>query len=162
MEWRGARREAKAGPASGAIGGFAGGRNRFAAVYCGRPPHGDSRMPLQEWSESTLIAELSDEPIFSEDFESLMGRLEAAGSDVPDVIVNLLGVTRLNSSNLAQLLRLRKMLLAHDRRLRICSVDDTIWSVFVMTGLEKLFEFTDDIATSLASLQIESGQHARD
>ncbi len=119
-------------------------------------------MPLQEWSESTLIAELSDEPLFSEDFEALMVRLEAAGSDVPDVIINLLGVSRLNSSNLAQLLRLRKMLLAHDRRLRICSVDDAIWSVFVMTGLEKLFEFTDDIATSLASLQIESGQHARE
>ena len=62
----------------------------------------------------------------------------------------------------AQAETLRKMLLAHDRRLRICSVDDTVWSVFVMTGLEKLFEFTDDIATSLASLQIESGQHARD
>ena len=119
-------------------------------------------MPLQEWSESTLIAELNDEPLFSEEFEALMGRLEDAGDDVPDVIVNLLGVSRLNSSNLAQLLRLRKMLLSHERRLRICSVDDSIWSVFMTTGLEKIFEFTDDIATSLASLQIESGQQARD
>jgi len=124
--------------------------------------YGDSLMPLQEWSESTLIAELSDEPLFSEDFEALMARLDAASDDVPDVIVNLLGVSRLNSSNLAQLLRLRKMLLAHDRRLRICSVDESIWSLFMMTGLEKLFEFTDDVATSLASLQIESGQHAGD
>jgi anti-anti-sigma factor len=119
-------------------------------------------MPLQEWSESTLIAELSDEPLFSEEFEALLVRLEASGADVPDVIVNLLGVSSLNSSNLAQLLRLRKVLLAHDRRLRICSVDESIWSVFMMTGLDKLFEFTDDVATSLASLQIESGQHAGD
>ncbi len=112
-------------------------------------------MPLQEWSESTLIAEMSDEPMFSEDFDALMGRLDA-GDTTPDVIVNLLGVTKLNSSNLSQLLRLRKTLLSSDRRLRICSAGDTVWSVFLVTGLENLFDFTDDVATSLASLQIES------
>ena len=111
-------------------------------------------MPLQEWSESTLIAEMNDEPMFSEDFEALMVRLDGAGGGMPDVIVNLLGVTRLNSSNLSQLLRLRKKLLSHDRRLRICSVGNSIWSVFIITGLEQIFDFTDDVATSLTSLQI--------
>ena len=112
-------------------------------------------MPLQEWSESTLIAEMNDEPVFSEDFDALATRLEEAGDAMPDVIVNLKAVTRLNSSNLAQLLRLRKMILNKRRRLRICSVGDIVWSVFLMTGLEKLFEFSDDVTTSLASLQIE-------
>ncbi len=112
-------------------------------------------MPLQEWSESTLIAEMSDEPDFSEDFDALMARL-SAGDSIPDVIVNLMGVTKLNSSNLSQLLRLRKTLLSKQRRLRVCSVGDTVWSVFIVTGLEKLFEFTDDVTTALASLQIES------
>ena len=115
-------------------------------------------MPLQEWSETTLIAEMNDEPLFSEDFEALAARLEEDGDPTPDVIVNLKDVTRLNSSNLAQLLRLRKMILSRRRRLRICSVQDIVWSVFLMTGLEKLFEFTDDVSTSLASLQIESGR----
>ena len=110
-------------------------------------------MPLQDWSETTLIAEMNDEPMFSEDFDALMTRLDA-GDGVPDVIVNLLGVTMLNSSNLSQLLRLRKKIMSHDRRLRICSVGDTIWTVFIVTGLEQLFDFTDDVATSLASLQI--------
>ncbi len=112
-------------------------------------------MPLQDWSETTLIAEMNDEPLFSEDFDALMARLDGAADAVPDVIVNMLAVTRLNSSNLAQLLKLRKSLLDYDRRLRICSVDDALWSVFLVTGLEKLFSFTDDVATSLASLQIE-------
>ena len=112
-------------------------------------------MPLQEWSESTLIAEMTDEPLFSEDFESLMSRLDSCSDSMPDVIVNLLGVSRMNSSNLSQLLRLRKKLLSHGRRLRICSVEDRVWSIFLMTGLEKLFDCTDDVATSLASLQIE-------
>jgi len=110
-------------------------------------------MPIQEWSETTVIAEMSDEPLFTEEFDGLMARLEGA-SPMPDVIVNLLDVSRLNSSNLSQLLRLRKRLLAEDRRLRICSVNDSLWSVFIVTGLEKVFEFTDDVATSLASLQI--------
>ncbi len=113
-------------------------------------------MPLQEWSESTLIAEMTDEPMFSEEFDSLVTRLDSGGGRLPDVVVNLQGVTRLNSSNLAQLLRLRKLLLAHNRRLRICSVPDSLWMVFIVTGLEKLFEFTDDVSTSLASLQIDS------
>ncbi len=115
-------------------------------------------MPLQEWSESTLIAEMNDEPLFSEDFDALMRRLESADGDTPDVIVNLLEVSRLNSSNLSQLLRLRKMLIGRDRRLRICSVGHTVWSVLLVTGLDQLFSFTDDVATSLVSLQIESPQ----
>ncbi len=113
-------------------------------------------MPLQEWSESTLIAEMTDEPMFSDDFDALIGRLESAENGTPDVIVNMLAVSRLNSSNLSQLLRLRKTLISCDRRLRICSVDAAVWSVFMVTGLDKLFDFTDDVATSLASLQIES------
>ena len=41
-----------------------------------------------------------------------------------------------------------------DARLRICSVDDAVWSVMLITGLDKVFEFTDDVSTSLASLQL--------
>ncbi|MHC5008983.1 MAG: STAS domain-containing protein [Planctomycetota bacterium] len=115
-------------------------------------------MPLQDWSESTLIAEMNDEPLFSEDFDALATRLEESKESMPDVIVNLKDVSRLNSSNLAQLLRLRKLVLSRRRRLRICAVGDIVWSVFLMTGLDKLFEFTDDVATSLASLQIEQSR----
>lgn len=112
-------------------------------------------MPLQEWSELTLIAQLSDEPAFSEEFEGLFRRLDQAGRGTPDVIVDLRGVRSLNSSNLTQLLRLRKMLHSTGRRLRICSCSDQVWSVFISTGLDKLFEFTDDVTTSLTSLQID-------
>ncbi len=115
-------------------------------------------MPLQDWSETTLIAEMNDEPMFSEDFDTLIGRLESAGDGTPDVIVNMIGVSRLNSSNLSQLLRLRKTLISRKRRLRICSVKEGVWSVFVVTGLDQLFDFTDDVSTSLASLQIESAR----
>lgn len=112
-------------------------------------------MPLNQWSDDILIADVSDEPALSEDMDALMRRLEDAGSDLPDVIVDLKGVTYLNSTNIAQFLRLRKKLVENDRRMRICAVHNSVWSVLLITGLDQLFEFTDDVSTSLASLQIE-------
>lgn len=111
-------------------------------------------MPLDAWSDNILIVELNDEPLFSDDMALLMQRLEKRES-LPDVIVNLQQVTFINSSNIAQLLKLRKVLLDHGARLRLCAVADTVWSVFLVTSLDKIFEFTDDVSTSLASLQIE-------
>ncbi len=112
-------------------------------------------MPINEWSESIFIAELNDEPAFSEDIEGLMRKLDDTGDKVPDVIVDMQAVSYVNSSNIAQLLKLRKRLLATGSRLRICTINDAVWSVLLITGLDKLFDFTDDVTTSLASLQIE-------
>jgi anti-anti-sigma factor len=110
-------------------------------------------MPINEWSDNIVIAEMNDEPAFSEDTESLERRLESAPG--ADVIINMQGVTYLNSSNIAQLLRLRKKLISSGSRLRICSINDATWSVLITAGLDQLFEFTDDVTTSLASLQID-------
>jgi anti-anti-sigma factor len=111
-------------------------------------------MPLNEWSDDIVIAEMFDEPQFSEDVAALMRRLDSESPRPPDVIVNMQGVTYLNSSNIAQLLRLRKKVSGVGKRLRICSVRDSVWGVLLITGLDKIFEFTDDVSTSLASLQM--------
>ena len=112
-------------------------------------------MPINEWSEDILIAELSDEPSFSDDLGALIRRLDTKGKGpLPDIILNMGGVTYLNSSNIAQLLRVRQMLVNAGRKLRLCAVRDQVWSVMLITGLDKFFEFTGDVATSLASLQI--------
>ena len=87
--------------------------------------------------------------------DALTRRLDNADKDLPDIVVNMQDVTYLNSSNIAQLLRLRKMLHTTDARLRICAVNDAVWSVLLITGLDKVFDFTDDVATSLASLQMD-------
>lgn len=112
-------------------------------------------MPLQQWSDTILIAELNDEPAMSDELDSLLRRLDSLQDKLPDVIVDLKAVTYLNSSNIAQMLRLRKLMAASTAKLRLCSVDDRVWSVVLVTGLDKLFEFTDDVSTSLASLQID-------
>lgn len=112
-------------------------------------------MGLNDWSERIVIAELADEPAFSEDMDALCQRLDdIEAPQVPDVILDMRTVNYLNSSNIAQLLRLRKKLSHAGKRLRICSVSDSVWSILITTGLDGLFSFNDDVSTSLASLQV--------
>jgi len=114
-------------------------------------------MPINEWSDDIVIAEVSDEPQFSDDLTTLTRSIEQRPPDrTPSVIVDLKDVSFVNSSNIAQLLRLRQLLLNRHERLKICAARDPVWSVLLITGLDKVFEFNDNIATALASLQIEA------
>ena len=75
--------------------------------------------------------------------------------DTPtDVVANFGAVGFVNSSNIAKLLRLRKQVLGGRRRLIFCDVNTQVWGVFLVTGLDKLFDFTNDIATALATVQL--------
>jgi anti-anti-sigma factor len=111
-------------------------------------------MPVNEWSEAIVIAELHDEPTFSEDMETLTGRLDDPDEQLPDVVINVENVTYMNSSNIAQLLKVRKRLIDGGGRLRLCAINDQVWGIMLATGLDSVFEFTEDVATAIASLQI--------
>lgn len=110
-------------------------------------------MPINDWSEEIVIAELTDEPAFSEELAGLTRRFEGDGRP-SHVILDLRGVSYLNSSNIAHLLRLRKKVVSAGRRMRICSVRDSVWGVMMVTGLDKIFEFNDDVSTALAAMQL--------
>ena len=118
-------------------------------------------MPLNSWSDTITIAELSDEPLFSEDMDALVEQIDAIRHDgdegVPHVIVEFSGVNSVNSSNLGSLLRLRKILEACDRRLLICGVSNSIWSAMIATGLDRIFSFASDVTTALAEIQLGIG-----
>lgn len=109
-------------------------------------------MGIQNWSDEITIAELSDDPQFTEDLDALMDSVE---SKPADVVLNFAAVGFINSSNVAKLLRVRKVMLAVDRRLVLCDVNAQVWGIFLVTGLDKIFEFTSGIAIALASLQME-------
>src|SRR6185295_10674380 len=111
-----------------------------------------------EWSEDIAISELSDEPALSEELNGLIGRLQDAEGTVPHVVLNFGSVTYLNSSNIAQLLRLRQVLGKRGRRLKMCSVSDQVWSIILVTGLDKVFKFAPDPMTALAGLQLEDAE----
>jgi anti-anti-sigma factor len=109
-----------------------------------------------DWSDNIIVAELSDEPALSDELTGIIQRASVPkGKHVPHVVLNLAGVTYLNSSNLAQLLQLRKALGEHARQLKLCSVNTELWSLFLVTGLDKVLRFAPDPMTALAGLQLE-------
>lgn len=110
-------------------------------------------MPV-DWSDDIVLAELADEPELSEEFNSLQRRLEEAAS-FPNIVLNFSQVSYINSSHLAVLLRFRKLTAEAKRELLLCAVNEDVLSVMTLTGLEKLFSFAPDIATGLASLQLD-------
>ena len=111
-----------------------------------------------DWSEHIMLANLSEEPEMSEDFQAIFARLEgeggAAESGVPHVVLNFAEIRYLNSSHLATLLRLKKTLDASHRSLILASLGDDLWSVLMLTGLDKILRVAADVPTALAGLQI--------
>jgi anti-anti-sigma factor len=112
-------------------------------------------MPIHRWSDRIAIVQFGDEPQFSEDATSVERLLDSEEGLEPDVVFDLGGVSHLNSSNMAQMLKLRKRLARVGRSVRLCSVRDSVWGVLMTAGLDKLFHCAPDVATALASLQLE-------
>lgn len=110
-------------------------------------------MPTERWSEQIWIIRLQNEPAFSDEIHPLLQRLGRDDAP-PAIIIDLGDVTQINSSNLSQLLKLRKTANDHGVQVRMTSPSNAVWSVFLMTGLDKVFPFSQDTATALAELQI--------
>lgn len=109
-----------------------------------------------DWSDKILIADMSDEPEFTEELRQLTQEVEKSKGN-KHVVLDLSSVSYVNSSHLALLLRLRRQLAEESLKLHICGTRDPVWSVMSLTGLDKVFEFYDNKATALASLQLEEG-----
>ena len=109
-------------------------------------------MAIQEWSEHILVSKPGDDPQFSDEISSLTERVK---NDPRDVVVDFSNVTFVNSSNIARLLRLRQTMQAENCHLILSHVRTQIWGVFLVTGLDQIFEFTNDVTTALTMLKIE-------
>lgn len=111
-------------------------------------------MSIENWSDHIVVAELQDDPQFSDDMNTLLDQLEDDGN--VDLVLNFAGVNYLNSSNLARLLKLRKKVLSHKHRLVLCGIETNVWGLFLVTGLDKVFDFADALPIALASIQISA------
>ncbi len=112
-------------------------------------------MPLKDWSDRIILAELQDDPQFTDDLNTLQETVQERGG--ADVVLDFSNVHFLNSSNIAKLLKLRKLLhTAAPGKLRLCGLKTEVWGVFLVTGLDKIFECCNDVSSALASVQIEA------
>ena len=109
-------------------------------------------MSIENWSENIVVVELQEDPAFADDLNSVIEQT-AERNDV-DVVLDFAAVNYVNSSNIAKLLKLRKRLINNKRRLVLCGIDTNVWGLFLVTGLDKVFEFADSVATGLACVQL--------
>ena len=108
-------------------------------------------MPIERWSDSVVVIHLADDPQFTEDLEALDNE-ELSGRI--DAVLDMNGVHSINSSNIARLLRLRQFMLKNERRMVVCNIGAHVWSTLLVTGLDKVFEIAETVATALATIQL--------
>lgn len=111
---------------------------------------------LTDWSDDIVMVDLADDPQVGEDLKAVIERVASSETgSVPHVVLNMGLVTYITSSNISQLLRLRKLVGDVGQQLRLCSLDERVLSVLKIAGLDRIFEFSPDPMTALASIQID-------
>lgn len=110
-----------------------------------------------DWSDDIVLANLADEPALSDELGTILERINGLeGSDaMPNVVLDFSNVTYINSSNIAQLLQLRQSLEPARRHLRLVSVGGDVLEVMRTTGLDRVLQFSPDMLTALASVQMD-------
>jgi anti-anti-sigma factor len=109
-------------------------------------------MPIEKWSDQINVLHLADDPQFTDDLQALEAQL---GSKPADAVLDFSAVHFINSSNIARILKLRKQMISSDRRLVLCGVSTQVWGTFLVTGLDKVFTFSDGVPTALATLMMK-------
>jgi anti-anti-sigma factor len=107
-----------------------------------------------EWSENTRVAHLSEDPAFGDDMDALLDEVEDQPSHC---VLDLRDVAFLNSSNLAQLVGLRKQLADTGCRVVLCEIQDELWQTFELSGLSRLFDRRESVSLALAELHMNAG-----
>lgn len=107
-------------------------------------------MSIEKASDRVSVAKLSSDAQLSDE---LIHSIEHADTDSRDWVLDFSSIRYINSSHLAKLLKLRKILVGSDRRLVLCAVGANVMSVLHVTGLDKIFEFAPTSSDALAKLQ---------
>ena len=111
-------------------------------------------MPIEKWSENVVVVHLADDPQFTDDLEQLEKSETGGRGREAHAVLDFAAVHFINSSNIAKLLRLRKQMMSRGCRLVLCSINTQVWGAFLITGLDKVFEYSDNVPTALATLQL--------
>jgi anti-anti-sigma factor len=111
-------------------------------------------MPVEKWSDKVVVVRLADNPQMADDLDALDAAIQQRRLHA---VIDFSGVRMITSSNLAKLLKLRRQMNAADSRLILCGANEQqVWGAFLVTNLDKLFEFTGDVTTALTTLQLKA------
>ena len=111
-------------------------------------------MGIQDWSENIILMDLPQEPEMGDELKTITEMVRDRGDC--DVVIDFSNVDIITSSSLSKLLKLRKLTTDCGHQLVFCSVAPATKGIFTVTGLDGIFDFTDDKFIALASLQMVS------
>jgi len=113
---------------------------------------GECLMGIQKWSDDVLLVTLAEEPQMGEELRTVTDIVSRNGEC--SVVVDFSDVDIITSSSIAKMLKLRKTLKDQGKRLVLCGVRSATKGIFMVTGLEGVFEFVEDKFLALAGLQL--------
>jgi anti-sigma B factor antagonist len=102
---------------------------------------------LGQWTVVAPIGELDlgSVPRLRQELQGL-----ASDASTRSVVLDLAGVDFMDSIGLGLVVAVAKRVLAHGGRFRLARVDDRVWSVFKVVGLETVFERFADLDAACA------------
>lgn len=110
-------------------------------------------LEVQEIGDVTVVSftekKILDEPNIQAIGEQLYSLVEDAGRQ--KLLLNFGKVEYLSSAALGKLITLNKKVQAVNGRLGLCNIDPTIYEVFEITGLKRVFNIYDDEQEALQS-----------
>jgi anti-anti-sigma factor len=111
-------------------------------------------MGIDHSSQGILTVDLLPEPDMANELEKA-AKIAREEADC-DMIVDFSNVDIITSSNIAKILKLKKLLDGFGHRLVLCGLISATKQIFKLAGLDQVLEFADDKSAALTTIQ-----HAR-
>ena len=114
-------------------------------------------MGIDHSSQGILTVDLIPEPEMGTELQ-YVANIVLYGADC-DVVIDFSSVDIITSSNIAKLLKLNKSLNIGGRRLVLYGFANATKQIFVLAGLDQVFDFADDKAA--AETMVRQAQHVQ-
>lgn len=106
-------------------------------------------MAIEFWKEKIALVTLGPEPDLGKELLSLYQTAQEGGADI---VLDFLEVDFITAKSLSKLLSIKKHLGDNSRRLILCNVSPSVKGVFIVTGLDGIFEIINDRFAALSAL----------
>jgi anti-anti-sigma factor len=108
-------------------------------------------MSFEYWSDDVLLVSLPADLEVSDELGAVVEMVRDKRQC--DLVIDFSGVHLITSATIAELLKLRELLIESGRRLVLCSVSRLIKGVFTVSALSHAFHFADDTSAALKSIE---------
>lgn len=108
----------------------------------------------ERWEEGVLILSLEGRLTIGDGDVVLSGYIdEAFARNEKKIVIDLRGVKKVDSSGLAELLRIRRAATEEGASIKLVSDLGSVKNVFEMTRLVGVFDFYDDVMSAIHALR---------